>query len=162
MRVSKRDLEEMVAQLNVREGRPRRPYLVHAYIVDGETQTEPVRDPIHGTRVPAPGHVLLDHAAHYGGYSLREMTEGGGEGFYWPSWDRVSAREMYHFLLGKLHEPHRRDHLHPIPEAQAEELDAICGHLADLLVGADLPAREAMRNDLWAAVERHAPPPARE
>jgi hypothetical protein len=86
-RVTKKDLEEMTAQLNAKEDRPSRP----------STRDEA------GHYKANPGHIVLDHAACYGGYALREITnERGGEGFYYPSWTRVSAREMYNFLLGKL------------------------------------------------------------
>ncbi len=87
MRVSKKMLKEMTAELNAKEDRPRHP----------STRDE------NGQYKANPGHIILDHAACYGGYALREITsEQGGEGFYYPSWTRVSAREMYNFLLGKL------------------------------------------------------------
>lgn len=84
-RITKKYLEGMTEELNRIEGRPLTPYTRHE---DGTTTNNA-------------GHVFLDHNSHYGGYALREMCEGSGEKFYYPSWTRVSAREMYNFLVGK-------------------------------------------------------------
>lgn len=94
-RVTKKDLEELTRQLNEKENRP-------TTYSGPELETGP-----DGREYPKinVGHIILDHAACYGGYALREVsTPGGGQSFYWPSWTRVSAREMYYFLLGKLAE----------------------------------------------------------
>lgn len=88
MRVTKRDLENMTHRLNAREGRPDRPHY---------------KDDL-GNWHSLHGHILLDHNAYYGGYALREITEHGSEDFVWPRWYRVSGREMFAYLSGRLGE----------------------------------------------------------
>ena len=48
------------------------------------------------------GHLLLDYAPSYGGYAIRERGPSMSESFYWPRWERVSAREMYAYLEAAL------------------------------------------------------------
>jgi len=40
----------------------------------------------------------LDYDKYNGGYALREADDG----FYWPHWHRVSAREMSYYIQGQL------------------------------------------------------------
>lgn len=88
MRVTKKKLREMVDKLNAKEGRP----------ITGYTRDE--KGHLHNNV----GHICLDPQPQYGGYRLDVLCEHGTD-FYWPRWERVSAREMYTFLEGKLHEP---------------------------------------------------------
>jgi hypothetical protein len=93
-RVTKKDLREMTTRLNELEGRPL-------------TYSGPEKEVRNGYEVNKinVGHINLDHASCYGGYALREVTNSGGaEDFYYPRWTRISAREMYEFLQGRLYE----------------------------------------------------------
>jgi len=79
MRITRRELSDMVTLLNKKLGRPITPF-------DGAGKWNV-------------GHIKLDR---YNGYALREIGENGSESFYWPRWSRVSAREMMAFLEGQL------------------------------------------------------------
>jgi len=85
MKVTRQELEKMTKLLNEREGRP----VTATRRFDDKTLWNI-------------GHILLDHAAIYGGYALREIQENGGEAFYYPQWTRITAREMFAFLEGRL------------------------------------------------------------
>jgi len=87
-RITKKLLEELTDRLNIQEGRPRS-------AIAKERDSE-------GRLVFNDGHITLDFNPHYGGYALREIMESSGEAFYWPRWTRISNREMYQFLMGKL------------------------------------------------------------
>lgn len=83
MAISKNMLQAKVDRLNKKLGRPDRPYRQGE---DGQ---------VYGNK----GHIMLDHAPIYGGYILREMSEGTGESNFGIS-RRISAKEMEIYLDG--------------------------------------------------------------
>lgn len=94
-RVTKKYLEELTQDLNRLYGRP-------------EAYAGPERDANWRLKINV-GHIKLDYAPLYGGYALREVcNEHGGEDFYWPSWERVTGREMHAYLWGAIDAKTRR------------------------------------------------------
>lgn len=84
MTVTKKELFEMVEKLNVMLGRPLTPYVLNdAGQVVGARQ----------------GHIMLDYARYYGGYTLTEMQASSGVTNFYRG-PRLSAKEMKLFLDG--------------------------------------------------------------
>lgn len=84
MAITKGKLEIMVQKLNEKLNRPLEPYTVGT---DGRV--------VKGNQ----GHIMLDHAAYYGGYTLTEMQESTGVKNIHRG-DRLTAKEMYSYLTG--------------------------------------------------------------
>ena len=84
MAITKGKLEIMVQKLNEKLNRPREPYTIgtDGAVVKGNA-----------------GHIMLDHAAYYGGYTLTEMQESTGvKNIHRGS--RMTAKEMHSYLTG--------------------------------------------------------------
>lgn len=86
MAVSKKNLEALVAKLN---GKLNRPATAYQLGTDGQVVS------------CNQGHLMLDYAAFYGGYTLSEMQSNSGvRNFY--RGNRLSAKEMHLYLTGLL------------------------------------------------------------
>jgi len=83
-RITKANLEKVLERLNKELNRPLAPYTRKA----------------DGTVSANAGCIVLDHAPCYGGYTLYEMCENGGQSNFGYVRGRQSAKVMYEILWG--------------------------------------------------------------